>query len=532
MIRLLGLQARRDRLVLAVWVLGLALLLLVTVRAASAQYGTVHDRTAVLTLALATPVLLAFRGAPDGDTFGSAVHFQSYTWLAVTVALMNTFIAVRHGRGDEAAGRRELLDASPVGRLAAPAASLLLALLADAVFAVLAVGGYLVGGLPLGGAVLSAAGLALTGLAFFGVGLLAGEAMPTSRAANGVAVALALLAYALRAAGDALGRPDVAHLTLAPALPSATSPIGWGEAMLPFTRPTVWPIGALAGLAVGLVAIGFVVHGRREPGASAFRTRAGRATGSPALTGPFGLAWRLQWPTLLAWSIGGAVLAGITPSLMSAVADLRLDDPAIRRVAQSLGHSRADLATAFTAGVLVIVGVLAAAAGTQSMLRAREEEASGRSEVLLAGPVTRLKWLGSWLGVAAAGVVVVLLASATAVALGTFAVGEPDLVGDRVLQTLVQGPSALAITAIAALLVGVVPHLAVAGSWAVFAASAVVGLFGGVLDLPKRVVELSPVGSVPALPTDDWGPTWGIAVAAAVLGALALLAVRLREVAS
>ena len=40
MIRLLALQARRDRVVLAVWVVGLALLLLVTVQAAATTYGT------------------------------------------------------------------------------------------------------------------------------------------------------------------------------------------------------------------------------------------------------------------------------------------------------------------------------------------------------------------------------------------------------------------------------------------------------------------------------------------------------------
>jgi ABC-2 type transport system permease protein len=98
-----------------------------------------------------------------------------------------------------------------------------------------------------------------------------------------------------------------------------------------------------------------------------------------------------------------------------------------------------------------------------------------------------------------------------------------------VLQTLVQAPSALALTAVAAVLVGVLPRLAIAGAWTVYAAAGIVGLFGGVLDLPHRFVRLTPIGSVPALPTDDWGPTWFVAGAAVVLGALALAGVRRRE---
>ncbi|GAA2753850.1 polyketide antibiotic transporter [Amnibacterium kyonggiense] len=529
MIRLLALQARRDRVTLAVWVLGLAVLLLVTVQASHAEYGTAADRRSVLTIALATPAILAFRGVVDGDSFGSALFFQTYTWMAVAVALMNTFLAVRHGRGDEAAGRRELVDATPVGRLAAPVATMLLAVAADAAFGALATAFLVAGGMPAGGSALLAAGLTLTGLGFFGVGLLASEAMPTSRGANGVGVVLALLAYALRAAGDALGVPDGAALTLAPAAVSGFSPIGWGEQLRPYTTPTAWPLAALAGFAVLLVGAGLVIHARREPGASAVRERVGRPEGR--IAGPLGLALRLQWPSALAWTIGAGVLALVTPNLVAAASRFRLQDAVIARVVESLGHTRGDLEQGFTTGILVLVGLLAAAAGVQAMLRAREEEASGRAEALLAGPVSRLRLLAAWGAVAVGTVVAVLLVSAAAVAAGTLGQGRSDAVGERVLQTLVQAPSALALTAVAALLVGLLPRLAVLGAWVVFGAAALIGLFGGILDLPADLVRFSPVGSVPALPTHDWGPTWAVGAAAVVLAALAALSQRRREVA-
>ncbi len=218
------------------------------------------------------------------------------------------------------------------------------------------------------------------------------------------------------------------------------------------------------------------------------------------------------------------------PSLATAVADQRFDDASIQRIAQTLGHSRAGTASALTAGVLVLIGVLAAAAATQCVLRAREEEAAGRAEVLLTGAVSRARWLGAWVLVAGGTVAAVLIGTSAAIALVSLAQGQSDLVGDRVLQTLVQAPAALAVTAITAALVGLAPRIAVVGSWTVFVGAVVIGLFGGLLRLPDRLVRLTPIGSVPALPTSDWGPTWFAVAVAVVLVVAAILAVRRRSV--
>ena len=116
MIRMMLLQLRRDRLIMAIWILGIALLTLGSVGAIVGTYATVHDRQEVLTLALATPSVLALRGLPDGNAMGSMLMFELFTYLAVVVGLMNTFFATRHGRADEERGRRELVGSTPVGR--------------------------------------------------------------------------------------------------------------------------------------------------------------------------------------------------------------------------------------------------------------------------------------------------------------------------------------------------------------------------------------------------------------------------------
>ena len=147
MVRILLQQVRRDRLTLPIWILGTALLLTVSAASVINEYGDAEGRTGILTVALATPALLALRGIPNGDTLGSAVHFQSFAFLAVTIGLMNVFLATRHGRADEEKGRRELVLATPVSRLAAPVATLILGLVANGLFVLLGVGGYLSAGL-------------------------------------------------------------------------------------------------------------------------------------------------------------------------------------------------------------------------------------------------------------------------------------------------------------------------------------------------------------------------------------------------
>jgi ABC-2 type transport system permease protein len=519
-------QVRRDRVNLPLWIVGTVALLAVAASSVGQEYGDTAGRGEILRVALATPALLALRGIPNGDSLGSAVHFQSFAFLGVTIGLMNIFLATRHGRADEERGRRELVLAGPVSRLAPPIATLLLGVVANAVFVVLAIGGYVSAGVAVPGAVVSSVALGMIGLAFLGLGMLAGELTETSRGANTIGVILVLGAYALRAAGDALGRPDVTKITLDPAWPSWLSPIGWGQQTLAFTDNRWWPIGLIAALAVVAAGIALLVHSRRELGASLLPERAGRATALPTLGSPVALAWRLQWPTLIAWAGGSALLGLALGSLVKAVSSANLGNAQIQTILQSLGHTGAnDMGKSLISAVMVLIGAVAGAAGVQAVLRMREEETEGRLETVLATPRSRVGWLLSYVLIAAANVLIVLVATGVTSAIGFGAIGQSDNAWLAFGSALVQAPAALSFVGVTALLVGLLPRLAVSLGWAVFGILIGFGLFAGLLNLPKGVDKISPIANVPALPTDDWGPTiilGAIAVVAAVLGAMAL----------
>jgi ABC-2 type transport system permease protein len=155
----------------------------------------------------------------------------------------------------------------------------------------------------------------------------------------------------------------------------------------------------------------------------------------------------------------------------------------------------------------------------------REEEVEGRLEPILAAPRSRIGWLLSFTLVAALTVLIVLAATGLTSALGFAALDDPDSAWLAVGSALVQAPAALSFTGFTALLVGLVPRASIALGWTVFGALAGIGLFGGLLGLPDGVEKLSPIASVPALPTDDWWPTivvGAVAIVATVLGAAAL----------
>jgi len=534
MLNVLLQQTRRDRVILPVWILGTAALLAVSAASVVNEYGDVEGRTQILTIALATPTLLALRGIPNGDSLGSAVHFQSFAFLAVTIGLMNVFLATRHGRADEEKGRRELVLAAPVSRLTPPLATLVLALVANAVVVVLAVGGYLSAGLPADGAVLSAIALGVTGLLFFGVGSIAGELAATSRAASGIGVTLVLVAYALRAAGDALGTADVAALTLDPAWPSWLTPIGWGQQTLAFTEDRWWPVAAIGALALVLVAIALAIHARRELDASLLPERAGRADAGPTLRAPLGLAWRLTRTGIAWWAIGAALLGLALGSLVTAVARLDFsDNPALAQILQSIGHTdQSDVARALIPALMTIVGSVAAAAGVQAVLRAREDEAGGRAEPVLAASVSRTRWLLAFTVIGVATVAIVLLATGLAAAIGFAVSGSDEFAWLALGQCLVQAPAALVFVGIAALAVAVAPPAAIGLGWGLYGAGVVIGYFGQLLQLPEWLQRVSPFTDVPVLPDGDGMPALVVTLVAVAAAALALIAFRRRDLAT
>jgi len=532
MLRLLRAQARRDRWQLLIWIGSTGLFAAFSATAVISEFGGLAERSALMTLAASNPALLAIRGLPDGVAIGSVITFQVFTYLAIMAALMSSFLTVRHSRGDEERGRAELVGSTPASRSSALSATLVLGALANVGIAIVVALGFIVSGLPAVGSVRTGLATGAVGLAFCGIAAVAAQLARSARAANSLAGATLAAAFVLRAFGDALGTPADSPVRLASAWPSWLSPIGWAQQVRPFGDSSLVPLlldVALAGLGVG---IAVVLVRRRDLGSGVIGERPGPARAARSLTGSFGLAWRLQRSSVIGWS-AGALLLGIFAGGLAAPAVAAVKSNASIRAAVRgiVSGGTAGLLDIFVAAIMAFLGVLAAGVAVQAVLRARSEEIDGHTELVSAGAVHRSRPVIDALGVAVLSTLIVLVVGGVSAGLAFVAAGQPDRFGLTLAAALVQFPAAVAFATVTALVLVLVPRVAVSVGWSLLALGFVLGQFGGLFRLPDWLRDISPFTHTPVLPGADarWWPAVAVLVVAVGVGLAATALTRRRD---
>jgi ABC-2 type transport system permease protein len=249
--------------------------------------------------------------------------------------------------------------------------------------------------------------------------------------------------------------------------------------------------------------------------------------------GTLGLAWRLHRPALIGWTVGFAIMGLIMGNVASTVGDLLGDSPQAREFFEAIGGQHR-LVDTFLAAELAIMCLMASSFGIQAALRMRAEEMLGHAELLLVGPVSRVRWVLSHLAVAALGVVCLMLTvgAASGVAHGARVDDFSQIL--RLSQaSLAYVPAALVMLGASVLLFALLPRLAVGLSWGLFGAFIMLGEIGPLLKLDDWVLKLSPFAHTPQLPSDTAhaGPLLGLTAVAVGLCALGTLALRRRDVA-
>lgn len=529
---LLAAALRRDRLSIALWVLGVAGLWAAVVGGVGAAFDE-ESRRGLVALLSAQPALLLLRGAPAGIGLGAVMFVSTFAYLAVMVGLMMTSFAVRHSRGDEDAGRAELVRGTAIGRWAPLAATLLAGAIELALVCGLTAAVSIALGLDATGSTLMALALAGVGAVALLVGLLAAGALPTSRAANGAAAIVVGAWFFVRGIGDALGDPSADLTRVEAAWPVWLSPIGWGAQAHPFAdppwSPDATPLLLLPAAALVLGALVVLLESRRELGGSLLPERGGRATagallGATPSGAPLGLTARLLSGAALAWVVAAAAIGAIAGRLAPVVARALADNPGLSRIVATLGEEGGDTEGVFLTALAAFVALMASAAAMQSALRLRHEELA-HGELVLAAPVRRSGWLASHLLV---GVVAGLatLASFTVVAGASL-----SATGDERWQQLgaiavAHLPLIAVYLAVGAAIVAFVPAAVAWLGWVLLIGLMLAGDFAPLLGEPwERIENLSPFHWV-ANPLDadpDWtGSWWLTAIAAALLAAAAV----------
>jgi len=513
------LALRLDRVRLTVWVLGLAVMPMGTAANYFKLYPTEADLRAVSGV-FTNPSLVALSGPLFDVSIGGLTAWKIGVTEFILVGLMSLLTVVRHTRTEEETGRLELVRATVIGRHAPLTAALLVTALANLAIAVLTALGLMATGLPAAGSVAFGLATGLVGMLFAAVAAAAVQLTESARAATGIAGAVLGGTYLLRAVGDT-----------GPTWLSWLSPTGWALQMRPYGGERWWVAALFVAVAAVFGTAGYALAGRRDVGAGLLPERPGPVTASPGLRSPLALAWRLHRGLLLGWTIGLALTGAVMGGAAAGIGDLESPNQQLTDILTRMG-GRNGLTDAFLAAIFGITGMVAAAYTVQATLRLRQEESSGRVEMLLATRVGRLRWAASHLAFALLGTALLLAVAGLA---GGIAYGaQVDDVGGQVGRllgaALVQLPATWVLAGLGTALIGLAPRLS-SLAWAALIGSVLLVELGVLFGLSQWIVDLTPFAHVPKLPGSAFTATpmlWLTFVAVA-LGAAGLAGLRRRD---
>ncbi len=514
--------ARRAGRSAAVWGVVFGALIANEALAYRSSFPTVESREQFAATFGRNDALAAVIGpARHADTVGGFVAWRVLGLLLLVGSVWGLLTATRLTRGEEDAGRFELLLAGRTTRTRAAGQALGGLAVGYAVLWALTAAGTLAAGTraSVGFSVpdcLLYATAATAGAAMFlAIGALCGQLVATRRQANGLAAAVFGVAYLVRMLADSsAGRGWLRWL----------SPLGWVENVRPLTGAHPAALVPVVLLTAAAAVAAILLAGRRDVAAGMLPERASPGGDAGRLDGAVALTVRLERWVIVSWIAGLALLALLFGVVAHAAAGADLVGSSLESAVRQLGGDRGGPAAWIGYELLYVAALVAFAAATQ-VAAARDEEAAGHLDHLLVRSVGRAGWLGGRVAVAAGFVA----AAGLAIGIGGWIGLRPGSGAVGLGAMLAAGVNvvapALFVLGAGTLLFGVVPRLAVPILYAYVLWSFAAELVGSSITGNRWVLDtsvLAHVGPVPAAAV-DW-PAIGVLLALGALCALAGLA--------
>jgi ABC-2 type transport system permease protein len=513
---LIRLALRRDRVRLSVWIAVLTLMMVYAPNAVKLAYPDEAARLARVNL-MKTPAGTIMGGPMFGvreTDLGAMMANELMLTLIVAASILAILTIIRHTRAEEESGAAELVLSSVVGRYARTTAALILVAAVNAVLTVTMTAAMFAAGFRFADTLAMCLGVTAVAMLFGAVAAVTAQLWRQARTATGAAMAVLAAAALVRGIGDVIDHSGSAL--------SWFSPIAWAQQMRAFVALRWWPLVLLVGVTVGLIALAALLENRRQYDDGTLRSTGDRP-GAPAIRGVLGLHLTLQRGLTVGWGVGlflaGLAFGSMTKSLIDAAATNEL----LARVLAVEGND----------GVYTTMTQFLAAAASayvvSAVLRVHADEQSGTGEAVLAGAVSRWRWLLSAVAAAMLGATLLMVGAGLGNGLGAgLTLGEPATIVKLTVAGLAFVPALAVVAGVAALAVAVRrPWVA----WAVVAFIVVSLYLGALLRLPQWLLDASPVGQTTA-PTDyPWGALAVMCVVAAACTACAGWLYRRRDAA-
>lgn len=525
--RLLIFMLRRDRLRLPIWVLSLTALTAYFANAIAVVMD--GDSLQSMTVFAKNPVMALITGPGYGLDAATVPRFivgMYGVFLMLGAALMSILTVSRHTRAEEETGRAELVRANVTGRHTQLIAALILTLLMNALMSAGMAAAFHFSEAepqPLSSTLLFTIGVGIVGCVFAAVAGVTAQLSSFARAASGMAGAVLALSFVIRGIGDmsAVSGGGLDRL-------SWFSPLGWAQQTAPFTLDRWWPLLYAAGLFVLLVIAALALQSRRDLGAGIVAERPGRAHARRSLSTPLALAFRLQRTNLLWWSLGVLLMGVVFGSFTGAMGESAADMP--EEILQVMG-GRSGLVDGYLGYMALYFAIIVGAYAIIAAGGLRAEESGFRTEPVLATAVWRGGWLASWATVTLVGSAWLMLLAGLGDGIGGAAsTNDWSLLWPTVGGHVAQTASVWALLGLSYLLYGFAPRL-MSLTWIVFAVSAVLALFGQMLQLDEAVLDASVFTHIGQHPAENLSAEAVVTfvAATAVLVATGMLGFRRRD---
>lgn len=464
----------------------------------------------------ANPAIRTLFGEPVAlDQAGGFTVWRVGTFLAVLLAAWAILATTRITRGEEDAGRWDVLLAGRVPLRAVVARHLAAVMIVPVVAGGAVTTVLLLAGTDPAGAAVHGAGIGLLGLFFVAVAGLAAQAFPARSTATGAAVAVLGTGLLARMIGD--GLTELGWLRW-------LSPFGLLARSEPYARNRMLPLLILLVAAVVLAGAALAAAGHRDVRGGLVAAASGRGPRLGLLSSVEAFAVRRMLRPLTGWALGvGAyyLLIGFTTR---SVTDFLADNPALADEAARAGFTGLGAVEGFTATLFALLALPVGGFTAVRMSAFVAAETSRNLTLLTAQPVSRLRLLAAELAATTGGAVALVAVAGVAVWSCIAATG-----GDLSLLAALEGawntlPIVLISLGAATLATGWAPQAAaLAGSMPATGGFLLLVIADSV-GAPAWVREISPFAHLAPVPLTavDWTTTLimtALAVALVVTGA-------------
>ena len=454
------------------------------------------------------------------DRIGTVPGYTAWkclTVLAIIGAVWGILTSTRLTRGEEDAGRWELLLVGRVTRRSAAQEALVglgagaLALFVSASVVTVAVGRSSKVGIDTGAALYFVLAAVSGAIMFLAVGAVCSQLSTSRRQAISFASAVLGASYAVRMVADS--GSGLAWLRW-------VTPLGWIEELQPLTKPRPFALVPIAALVLVLASAAIFLAGRRDLGAGTLPDRSSLESIRRLPTTPLGLALYQFRSTLIAWSISITAYGLLLGSIAKSGGTIITSSPTMRKIFARLGVSGAE---AYLGVALLIMSIAITFVAVGQVSAARKEESSGQLDNLLVRPFSRSSWLAERIGLGFAAIVLGGVLAGVATWVGADADRAPVHFPSMLEAGLNVAVPALVVLGIGVLAFAVAPRSVSVVTYGLLVWFFLIEIVSGAASVNHWILDLSAfhqMAAAPATPV-DWASNAvmaAIALAAAGLG--------------